>query len=112
MCCIYHKPRAVDESSSEDHSSSSSSDSDSDSDFDREGDPACPENLSDRDASARDNGCNKGENEGGDGACGHHKCSGKRKRKTKKGDGRPNAYERQPNTRKRGSRTVTALVDG
>lgn len=80
VCCIYHRPKAVDESSDE----SSSSDSDVSSDDDRDAD-------------------RKGKNR----ACGHgpgHSHDGERSRRTQRGeDGgetqrkpSPNAYERVP----------------
>ncbi|KJZ80404.1 hypothetical protein HIM_00254 [Hirsutella minnesotensis 3608] len=80
VCCIYHKPKGVDESSDESSSdSSSSSDSDSDSDKD------------------------KGGGGGKVPACGHsHHGGGRRSRGKKRADKQkrrppsPNAYEKVP----------------
>ncbi|KAL2260999.1 hypothetical protein VTK26DRAFT_4812 [Humicola hyalothermophila] len=79
VCCIYHRPRGVDESSDE---SSSSSDSDSDSD--------CDGRAGDADRAGKDghgHGCNGHSHGRGrpDGA------SGRRRRQPS-----PNAYEKMP----------------
>ncbi|KAI9310369.1 phosphatase inhibitor-domain-containing protein [Dichotomocladium elegans] len=74
ICCIYHKPRAVGESSDEessDASSSSSSSSDGDSDI----------------GSANDRAAHNHR-------CGHHRRDRKKKRNPREVS--PNAYERQP----------------
>lgn len=81
VCCIYHKPRPVGESSSESSSSDSSS-SDTDSDSDSEG----------RAIRGR---CNHADGRHVDDSTscpsGHH-----HKRKSKKRKPSPNAYERVP----------------
>ncbi|CAG7556661.1 unnamed protein product [Fusarium equiseti] len=75
LCCIYHKPKAVDESSDE-----SSSDSDSDSDSDRDG--AQP-------AGGKRQSCGHGH--------GHNHGRGRRNGKGKeKRAPSPNAYEKVP----------------
>ncbi|KAI9785771.1 MAG: hypothetical protein M1839_008788 [Geoglossum umbratile] len=82
VCCIYHKPRAVGESSEED---SSSSDSSSESDSD----PGTPHNNRQRKHCDRQHG--------GDG-CGHDRGAGKGKGKGKARERKrsPNAYEKMP----------------
>ncbi|KAL2019417.1 hypothetical protein VTK56DRAFT_9622 [Thermocarpiscus australiensis] len=98
VCCIYHRPRAIDESSDESSSSSSSSDSDSDSD-------------SDSGASKRPGGGDgPGEDQHGhehqcDGHQHHHHShrrgrgeTGKRRRRRPS----PNAYEKMPRYNKPG----------
>ncbi|KAK8107664.1 uncharacterized protein PG998_009677 [Apiospora kogelbergensis] len=97
VCCIYHKPRAVGESSSEDDSSSSSSsDSDSDSGMGRRGD-----------ADRVGKGSNKGKKNRGhkygdhdhDHGDGENNCDGRHQRRGNRKPARrpsPNAYEKQP----------------
>ncbi|VTT75579.1 unnamed protein product [Fusarium fujikuroi] len=77
VCCIYHKPKAVDESSDE---SSSDSDSDSDSGSDRDG--AQP-------AGGKRQSC--GHEHGHSHGCGRRNGKGKEKRAPS-----PNAYEKVP----------------
>lgn len=92
VCCIYYRPKAVDESS-DDSSSSDSSSSDSDSD-----DGSRKGNLD-------DNGKGKKPAKDGDDHqdCGHNHGRGRRKRGDGDGDGKrnkrkpsPNAYEKMP----------------
>lgn len=88
VCCIYHRPKAVDESSDE-----SSSDSDSDSGSEQEG--------------AKPSGGKKH-------ACGGHDHDHARGRKGGKGKGKgkekrapsPNAYEKVPKQKPKGGSTV------
>ncbi|KAI7905207.1 phosphatase inhibitor-domain-containing protein [Cokeromyces recurvatus] len=75
ICCIYHKPHAVGESSDESSSSSSSSDSDSDSSSNSENDR--PNRLSHRN-------------------CNHNHEQKKKKKRRNPREVSPNAYERQP----------------
>jgi protein phosphatase 1 regulatory subunit 11 len=96
VCCIYHKPRAADESSDDDSSGDSSSDSDSDSE---------PDN-----STARPSGRNGGprgrrphEHEHGD--CEHEhdhgEDSGKPQKRTRpRRKPSPNAYEKMPKNKK------------
>ncbi|KAI9712938.1 MAG: Type 1 phosphatases regulator ypi1 [Chrysothrix sp. TS-e1954] len=79
VCCIYHKPRTVGESSDEDSSSDSSDD-------DGDGDSG-----SNDDGAARP--ANSAGHRHGDDSCGQHQ-SGKAKGRTKQPS--PNAYEKQP----------------
>ncbi|KAF8863627.1 hypothetical protein BDZ45DRAFT_685860 [Acephala macrosclerotiorum] len=72
VCCIYHAPKGIDESSDESSSDSSGSDSDS-------GDDGAAR-------SARKNGCGPGHNHD------HGKGKGKGKARTRS----PNAYEKMP----------------
>ncbi|KAK4141269.1 phosphatase inhibitor-domain-containing protein [Dichotomopilus funicola] len=89
VCCIYHRPRGVDESS--DESSSDSSDSDSESDGGRRGDS---------DHQNRGNGHNHNHNHGHDHECdGHHTRRGRGGEGSKRRPNRqpsPNAYEKMP----------------
>lgn len=78
MCCIYHKPRAVGESSSE--SDSPESDSDTDSDVD---------NGEARMANNRSQNRHMHHGQGHDDSSGHSRKPAKRKPKV-------NAYERVP----------------
>ncbi|KAI2642183.1 phosphatase inhibitor-domain-containing protein [Xylaria nigripes] len=93
VCCIYHAPRAVGESSDESSSDSSSTDSDSDSDGDATYDPRARALAQRR---ARDR-----QHRHGDGQ--HHPdhCDrGKRNHKVKSTRRpSPNAYEKQPRPR-------------
>ncbi|EMD97834.1 hypothetical protein COCC4DRAFT_42326 [Bipolaris maydis ATCC 48331] len=96
VCCIYHKPRAVDESSDDDSSDSSSSDSDSDSEPDNS--TARPAgrigaargrrpHQHDHDGCAENHGCHEGSGQ-----------SQKTKRQRRKPS--PNAYEKMPKQKK------------
>ncbi|KAK8086900.1 hypothetical protein PG994_001874 [Apiospora phragmitis] len=97
VCCIYHKPREVGESSSEDDSSSSSSDSE-------DSDSGAAHRAGDADRVGK--GSNKGKKNRGhkhDDHDGHdhdgENCDGRHQRRgnrkpTKKPS--PNAYEKQP----------------
>ncbi|CAD6447331.1 ac3f78c5-1ce7-4abb-b5da-2deffa938671 [Sclerotinia trifoliorum] len=78
VCCIYHAPRPIDESS--DESSSDSDDSSSDDD----------------DGGAKPSGGNGDKHDHGD-ECAHGHGHGKGKGKGKERKRSPNAYERQPN---------------
>ncbi len=82
VCCIYHKPKAVDESSDESSSDDSSSSSDSDSD-------------SGADDKKRSGDAKKTP------ACGHSHGHGRSRRRKGQGDKQkrppsPNAYEKVP----------------
>jgi len=84
VCCIYHAPKAIDESSDESSSDSSSDDSDSDG-----GD----------DGGARPSGTGRGKKD-----CGHDGHDGHDHGKDK-GKGRarsPNAYEKVPKVKAKG----------
>lgn len=87
VCCIYHKPKGVDESS--DESSSSSSDSDSDS-----GEEAA--------AGRRERAGGKGKGKGKGHDCGHdhgERPAGRdagTSRRSRRRDVSPNAYEKMP----------------
>ncbi|PHH50199.1 Type 1 phosphatases regulator YPI1 [Ceratocystis fimbriata CBS 114723] len=83
ICCIYHRPRGIDEPSSESSSSDSDSNSESDSDFN---DADRPRGRDHR-AHKHSDDCN---HRGGKGN-GDKKGKGKAPRKPS-----PNAYERQP----------------
>ncbi|OKL60350.1 hypothetical protein UA08_04369 [Talaromyces atroroseus] len=85
VCCIYHRPRALDESSSESSDSESSSD-DSDTDDDRD----TRSGQRRRRRRHRDD-CEHGD-AGNDASCPGHSHDIKRVREKKK----PNAYERIP----------------
>ncbi|KAL5363044.1 phosphatase inhibitor-domain-containing protein [Aspergillus floccosus] len=78
VCCIYHKPRPIGESSSEESSDSSSSDSDSDSD-------SCGGNRPQKDTSAQP--ASRGRS-----TCSHDHRKGHTKRRKPS----PNAYEKMP----------------
>ncbi|KAL1953216.1 hypothetical protein VTO42DRAFT_3382 [Malbranchea cinnamomea] len=87
VCCIYHKPRAVGESSSESESDdSSSSDDDSDSEVDN-GEARLSNNSS---GARRHRPCDHHGCEG-DGDSQHHRPVKKKRSRAK-----PNAYERMP----------------
>ncbi|KAK7205467.1 phosphatase inhibitor-domain-containing protein [Myxozyma melibiosi] len=77
VCCIFHKQRRFDESSSDESSSSSDDDSDSDADHN-------PSKDADAGPSS-----NNPDQEGHGAGCAHHHHHKRRARK-------PNAYERQP----------------
>ncbi|USP76561.1 uncharacterized protein yc1106_03835 [Curvularia clavata] len=96
VCCIYHKPRAADESSDDDSSDSSSSDSDSDSEPDNStarptgrmgGARGRRPHQHDHDGCAQDRGCNEGS--------GQPQKSKRQRRKPS-----PNAYEKMPKNKK------------
>ena len=91
VCCIYHKTRAVGESSSEDDDDASSSDSDS--------------NASDSDMPDGARPISKGKRKGGhgheDGDGCAHRHGNHEKRKGKRKETSPNAYEKLPRARKK-----------
>ncbi|KAI8934083.1 hypothetical protein NX059_008846 [Plenodomus lindquistii] len=97
VCCIYHKPRAADESSDDDDSSdNSSSDSDSDSE---------PDNSTARPAGRNGEGRGRKPHSHDHGDCeeghGHGEGSGKpQKRARQRRNPSPNAYEKIPKTKK------------
>ncbi|KAI9671800.1 MAG: hypothetical protein M1831_003328 [Alyxoria varia] len=95
VCCIYHKPRAAGESSSEDESSSSDSDSDSDGGAANDDGSARPGGRM-----ARNRQMNDRVSEHGDHCANAHAHDrGVRGRELKGKDTRkpsPNAYEKQP----------------
>ncbi|KAI9835578.1 MAG: hypothetical protein M1819_002029 [Sarea resinae] len=103
VCCIYHKPRAVDESSSED-SSSSSSDSDSDSssepDNSRARMPGQGRGRRRRPSHPHSHDHDGDDGDGGDddddGGCGHDHGSPPRKPARQRRRASPNAYEKMP----------------
>ena len=84
VCCIYHRPKEFGESSSDESPSSSSSDDESDDDLDG--------------SRGRDNH----ENE-------DHDCEQRRQKRVlrQKGKPSPNAYERQPHSRKEKDEKLT-----
>lgn len=88
VCCIYHKPRAADESSDEDSSDDSSSDSSSDSE---------PDNSTARPVRRRvdqhDHG-NCGDSHG------HGEGSDKPQKRPQRRKASPNAYEKMPKIKK------------
>lgn len=89
MCCIYHKPRPVGESSSESESDSSSSDSDSDSETDHQPRGGSRHSHSHHARSNRDDDQTL---ERGRATCctKNHSKEGKRRKPS------PNAYEKMP----------------
>ncbi|EOA85797.1 Type 1 phosphatases regulator ypi1 [Exserohilum turcicum] len=96
VCCIYHKPRAADESSDDDSSDSSSSDSGSDSEPDNStarptgrtgGARGRRPHQHDRNDCAGDGGCG--------GSSGHAQKHKRQRRKPS-----PNAYEKMPKQKK------------
>lgn len=89
MCCIYHKPRPVGESSSESESDSSSSDSDSDSETDHQPRSGSRHSHPHNAGSTRDDDQTL---ERGRATCcaKHHSKEGKRRKPS------PNAYEKMP----------------
>ncbi|KAK8039113.1 hypothetical protein PG993_007524 [Apiospora rasikravindrae] len=94
VCCIYHKPREVGESSSEDDSSSSSS-SDSDSDSGHRGDA---DRVGKGSSKGKKNRGHKhddhdGHDHDGENCDGRHQRHGNRKPTRRPS---PNAYEKQP----------------
>ncbi|KAF2846351.1 hypothetical protein T440DRAFT_471995 [Plenodomus tracheiphilus IPT5] len=96
VCCIYHKPRAADESSDDDSSDSSSSDSDSDSE---------PDNSTARPAGRNGDHRGRKPHSHDHGDCGHGHDHGegsekppKRARQRRKPS--PNAYEKMPKNKK------------
>ncbi|KAK4455016.1 phosphatase inhibitor [Podospora aff. communis PSN243] len=95
VCCIYHRPRAVGESSDESSSDSSSSSSDSDSDSGREG--ARPSKKMGEDKG-------KKPSHDHDHDCGSHSHGHRRSRRDGNGKRRrpsPNAYEKMPKNKPR-----------
>ncbi|KAH9876332.1 hypothetical protein J1614_004211 [Plenodomus biglobosus] len=97
VCCIYHKPRAADESSDDDSSDNSSSDSDSDSEPDNS--TARPAGRSGdyrgRPAHSHGHGdCGGGHDHGGESSGKPQKRARQRRRPS------PNAYEKMPKTKK------------
>ncbi|KAJ2907157.1 Type 1 phosphatases regulator ypi-1 like protein [Zalerion maritima] len=98
VCCIYHRPRAVDESSDSDSSSSSSSSSSSDSDSNFDPQDADKAGKSSSRNHRHSKGHGHGRDHGDDGA-GCRRDPGNGKGKGKKRSGRkpsPNAYEKMP----------------
>jgi protein phosphatase 1 regulatory subunit 11 len=96
VCCIYHKPRAADESSDDDSSDSSSSDSDSDSEVD---------NSTARPAGRAGGQRGRRPREHDHGDCEHDHThdgsSGKpQKRARQRRKPSPNAYEKMPKVKK------------
>lgn len=79
VCCIYHKPKAVDESSDDSSDSSSSSDEDSDAD-----------NTADADRKGKEHAC--GHNHGSGRSRGKKRQGGKKQKRPPS----PNAYEKVP----------------
>ncbi|KAL5120559.1 Type 1 phosphatases regulator ypi1 [Pleosporales sp. CAS-2024a] len=93
VCCIYHRPRAADESSDDDASDSSSSDSDSDSEIDNS--TAKP--------SGRANGYRARPHKHGDNCEHGHDDAGGSSKPQKRRPRRkpsPNAYEKMPKAKK------------
>ncbi|CBX91942.1 hypothetical protein IAQ61_000151 [Plenodomus lingam] len=96
VCCIYHKPRAADESSDDDSSDNSSSDSDADSE---------PDNSTARPAGRSGNHRGRKPHSHDHGDCGdghdHGEDSGKQQKRTRqRRKPSPNAYEKMPKTKK------------
>ncbi|KAH4067178.1 type 1 phosphatase regulator YPI1 [Parastagonospora nodorum] len=93
VCCIYHKPRAADESS-DDESSGSSSDSDSDSEVDNStARPSSGAGGHRGRAHKHDHGdCEHGHN--------HGEGSGKPQKRRQRRKPSPNAYEKMPKVKK------------
>lgn len=96
VCCIYHKPRAADESSGDDSSDDSSSDSSSDSEPDNSTARPTGRNVDQR-------GRNPHQHDHGSCGDGHDHSEGaetpqKRARQRRKPS--PNAYEKMPQTKK------------
>lgn len=96
VCCIYHKPRAADESSDDDSSDSSSSDSDSDSEPDNS--TARPSGRAGGQRGRRphdhDHGDCEHDHDESEGAGGPQKRSRPRRKPS------PNAYEKMPKNKK------------
>lgn len=93
VCCIYHKPRPVGESSSESESSDSDSDSDSDSEADRHQNRPnrSQHHLGHRESSHHRHSSQEDSEKGHTACCTkHHDKQGKRRKPS------PNAYERMP----------------
>ncbi|OAA52427.1 Protein phosphatase inhibitor [Beauveria brongniartii RCEF 3172] len=89
VCCIYHKPKAVDESSDESSSDSSSS-SDSESDYEERMRRGRGRNGSGRDEDGHREGCDHAHDHG------HGKPNDKQKRPPS-----PNAYEKVPKPKRK-----------
>lgn len=97
MCCIYHKPRPIGESSSESESSdSSSSDTDSDGEVGQCDGQVSPSHRA-RSASAEPSGdASELPKQRGRGTyCQKHRATGERRKPS------PNAYEKMPKAGKR-----------
>jgi protein phosphatase 1 regulatory subunit 11 len=92
VCCIYHKPRAADESSDED-SSDSSSDSDSDSE---------PDNSTARPAGRAGGSRGRRPHQHSHDDCGdgHDAAEGSSKPRRQRRKPSPNAYEKMPKQKK------------
>ncbi|KAL7923006.1 phosphatase inhibitor domain-containing protein [Trichoderma austrokoningii] len=89
VCCIYHRPKKVDESSDESSSDSSSSDSDSDAEPDRK-----------RKVGGGKDDCNHNHDHDHDHSHGHRRdrrTNGKKKKRAPS----PNAYEKVPKQKPR-----------
>lgn len=97
VCCIYHKPRAADESSDDDSSDSSSSDSDSASDSE-------PDNSTARPAGRIGGSRGRRTHQHGHGDCGgehdHAESSKPQKQRRQRRKPSPNAYEKMPKQKK------------
>ncbi|KNG52372.1 type 1 phosphatase regulator ypi1 protein [Stemphylium lycopersici] len=96
VCCIYHKPRAADESSDDDSSDSSSSDSDSDSE---------PDNSTARPAGRIGGARGRRPHQHDHNECGdnhHHSKASEQPQKHKRQRRKPspNAYEKMPKQKK------------
>lgn len=92
VCCIYHRPHAVDESSGDDSDDSSDSSSDSESDID---DGRARPVGGNRSGNGKRKGRRRHSHEhdhggGGEGGGGNGKDKGKARKRS------PNAYEKQP----------------
>jgi len=103
VCCIYHKPRAVDESSGDDSSDSSSSDSDSDSGADdgRARPVGDRRERTGRRSHDHDHDHKHGDDCGGTGGGQNGGGNGKAKGKGKVRKRSPNAYEKMPGRQKK-----------
>ncbi|KAL2759550.1 hypothetical protein ACRALDRAFT_1074200 [Sodiomyces alcalophilus JCM 7366] len=88
VCCIYHRPKGIDESSDESSSESSSDESDSDYDDGRR-------RIRSADNEGKGRRCNSHKHDHGE--RGRNDCSeGKQKKRKEKRRPSPNAYERMP----------------
>ncbi|EYE92575.1 PPP1R11/YPI1 family protein [Aspergillus ruber CBS 135680] len=91
VCCIYHKPRPVGESSSESESSDSDSDSDSEADRHQNRQNRSQHHLGHRESSHHQHSSQEDSEKGHTACCTkHHGKQGKQKKPS------PNAYERMP----------------
>lgn len=105
VCCIYHKPRPVGESSSESESSdSSSSDSDSDSEIDHRSDRTSRSRLAPDSADKLPQHSPDQSMQGGQETC----CQAHRGVTRKERNPSPNAYEKLPKTTRRPTKIETS----